>query len=64
MSLGIRIRAWRTRWNERKAEKVALNPQDSAGAKRLRDDYLNRQETTGFDAGFTKHAGQEGRNHY
>ena len=44
---------------------LRLTRKETADVDRVRRDYLNRQiPPTGLDAGYTKHAGQEGRNHY
>lgn len=65
VSLVLRLREWRDRRNERSAEKLAFDPKDAAEAERVRRDYLNRQvDSGGLGVGFTKHAGDEGRNHY
>ena len=61
MSYLTRIRAWRTRRSERKAEDaVALSPKDTAEA-----DYVKLTGPLGQgEERWTKHAGEEGRKHY
>jgi hypothetical protein len=64
----ISIRAWRTRRNERRAEKLialaAVSPKDSADAKRVRDNLDKRMADDGFDVPWSQHAGEEGKKHY
>jgi hypothetical protein len=63
--LALRLREWRDRRNERKAEKLAFDPKEAAEAESVRRDYINRQvDSGGLGTGFIKHAGDEGRNHY
>ena len=60
MSYLTRIRAWRTRRSERKAEDaVALSPKDTAEA-----DYIKLTGPQLGEESWTKHVGEEGRKHY
>jgi hypothetical protein len=68
MALMIRIRSWRTKRNERKAEKLhALTKKDTAEADRMRYDYgkgVGAQVQDLQHQGLAKHAGEEGKKHY
>ncbi len=60
MSYLTRIRAWRTRRSERKAEDaVALSPKDTAEA-----DYVKLTGPLRGEEQWAKHVGEEGRKHY
>jgi len=65
----FRIRAWRARRKERKAEQPttldALSPKDSAHAMRVQKGADMRTDLTGAAGGHTwEHAGDEGKQDY
>ena len=71
MSFVIRIRTWRARRNERKAEKlIALGENDVAGAEadRLQDDidksFLAADAHIPQSSEWARHIGEEGKSHY
>ena len=65
----FRIRAWRARRKERKAEQpttlAALSPKGGAHAQRVQDGADMRTDLTGAAGGHAwEHAGEEGKRHY